>query len=80
MKKISVLTPTYNDAKSIEETLMSLINQTYSNWEHIIIDDGSTDNTKSIIEDFKNKYDKDNKINYICRKQSKSCTIEKIRQ
>lgn len=65
MKKISVLTPTYNDAKSIEETLMSLINQTYINWESIIIDDGSTDDTKSIIEDFKNKYDKDNKITYI---------------
>ncbi len=65
MKKISVLTPTYNDSESIEETLMSLINQTYTNWESIIIDDGSTDNTKSIIENFKNKYDKDNKINYI---------------
>jgi len=65
MKKISVLTPTYNDAKSIEETLMSIINQTYSNWESIIIDDGSTDDTKKIIEDFKKKYDKNNKINYI---------------
>lgn len=65
MKKISVLTPTYNDSESIEETLMSLINQTYTNWESIIIDDGSTDNTKSIIELFKGKYDKDNKINYI---------------
>lgn len=65
MKKISVLTPTYNDSESIEETLMSLINQTYSNWESIIIDDGSTDDTKSVIEDFKNKYDKDNKITYI---------------
>ncbi|MBR3832374.1 MAG: glycosyltransferase [Mycoplasmataceae bacterium] len=65
MKKISVLTPTYNDAKSIEETLMSLVEQTYTNWESIIIDDGSTDNTKHIIQNFKNKYDKDNKINYI---------------
>ena len=65
MKKISVLTPTYNDSKSIEETLKSLINQTYTNWESIIIDDGSTDDTKTIIENFKNKYDKNNKINYI---------------
>ena len=70
MKKISVLTPTYNDSESIEETLMSLINQTYTNWESIIIDDGSTDNTKSIIEIFKNKYDKDNKINYIYQDNS----------
>lgn len=65
MKKISVLTPTYNDAKSIEETLMSLINQTYTNWESIIIDDGSTDNTKHIIEKFKEKHDSNNKIKYI---------------
>lgn len=65
MKKISVLTPTYNDSESIEETLLSLITQTYTNWESIIIDDGSTDNTKTVIEEFKSKYDKDNKINYI---------------
>lgn len=70
MKKISVLTPTYNDSKSIEETLTSLINQTYDNWESIIIDDGSTDNTKSVIENFKNKYDKDNKIKYIYQNNS----------
>lgn len=65
MKKITVLTPTYNDSKSIEETLMSLINQSYDNWESIIIDDGSTDETKQIIEEFKSKYDKNNKIKYI---------------
>ena len=53
MKKITVLTPTYNDSKSITETLTSLSSQTYTNWESIIIDDGSTDNTKSIIENFK---------------------------
>lgn len=70
MKKITVLTPTYNDAESIEETLMSLINQTYTDWESIIIDDGSTDDTKLIIETFKNKYDKDNKINYIYQENS----------
>ena len=50
MNKISVMTPTYNDAKSLEETLNSLVKQTYQNWEQIIIDDGSTDNTAKILK------------------------------
>ena len=53
MKKITVLTPTYNDSKSITETLTSLSSQTYTNWESIIIDDGSTDNTEKIILSYK---------------------------
>ena len=36
MKKITVLTPTYNDSESIKETLTSLLNQSYTNWESII--------------------------------------------
>lgn len=63
--KISVLTPTYNDAKSIVETLDSLFLQNYKNFESIIIDDGSTDNTKEIIKNYKKSNDKDNKIKYI---------------
>ncbi len=65
MKKISVLMPTYNDADTISETLDSLICQDYPNWELIIIDDGSKDNTKEVIEKYKKKKDKDNKITYI---------------
>ena len=53
--KISVLTPSYNDEISITKTLNSLKNQTYTDWESIIIDDGSTDETKRIIEDYKNQ-------------------------
>lgn len=64
-KKISVLMPTYNDADSICETLDSLINQNYENWELIIIDDGSKDDTKSVISNYKKKNDKKNKIKYI---------------
>lgn len=65
MKKITVLTPTYNDSKSIKETLTSLLNQSYTNWESIIIDDGSTDDTKSVIENFKKENNLENKIKYI---------------
>ena len=46
--KISVIMPTYNDCKSIEETLDSLKNQTYKNWELVIVDDGSIDR-KSVV-------------------------------
>ncbi|GBG04827.1 glycosyltransferase [Lactobacillus rodentium] len=48
-KKISVLIPTYNGAATIVETLESVKRQTYQDWEVIIIDDGSTDNTESVI-------------------------------
>ena len=60
--KVSILTPTYNDGESIIETLNSIKEQTYENWEHIIIIDGSTDNTEKIIKDYKKKNDKKDRI------------------
>lgn len=63
--KVSILTPTYNDGKSITETLNSVQNQKYDNWEHIIINDGSTDDTERIIKEYKKKNDKENRIKYI---------------
>jgi glycosyltransferase involved in cell wall biosynthesis len=47
---ISIIIPTYNRALLISKTLNSIISQTYSNWECIIIDDGSTDNTEEVVE------------------------------
>ncbi|MDQ7085044.1 MAG: glycosyltransferase family A protein [Sulfurovum sp.] len=44
--------PTYNAQKYIEEAIESVINQTYIHWELIIINDGSTDNTSSLIASF----------------------------
>jgi len=51
MPKISVIIPAYNVEKHIEKTLKSLINQTFYDFEAIIINDGSTDNTEKIIKD-----------------------------
>lgn len=48
--KVSVITPTYNSAKYVEKTIRSVQSQTYTNWEMIIVDDCSTDNTCEIIE------------------------------
>jgi len=47
--KVSIIMPTYNRAAYIGETVESIRNQTYQNWELIIIDDGSDDNTEEII-------------------------------
>ena len=53
---VSIITPMYNSEKFILKTIESIVNQTYSNWELLLIDDGSTDNTIQIVEDFKLKY------------------------
>ena len=70
VKKISVLMPSYNDCDTLCETLDSLICQSYKNWELVIIDDGSTDNTCQVVKDYKKKYDKHNKIKYIYQDNS----------
>lgn len=57
---ISVIMPTYNQACFIRNAIRSLLIQTYTKWELIIVNDGSTDNTLSFIED----YLKDSRIIY----------------
>lgn len=54
--KISIIIPTYNSAMFIEDCLDSVINQTYKNWEVIIVDQMSTDNTLDIINKKNNKF------------------------
>ena len=49
---VSVIMPAYNAKKYIHEAIESVINQTYQNWELIVVDDCSTDGTKKIIETF----------------------------
>jgi glycosyltransferase involved in cell wall biosynthesis len=53
-RKISIITVSYNSATTIVDTLISVSDQTYDNIEHIIIDGGSTDNTKAIIAQHSN--------------------------
>ena len=49
---VSIITPSFNSEKFIAETIESVQNQTHQNWEMIIVDDCSTDNTVSIIKEF----------------------------
>lgn len=55
MPKVSIVLPTFNGSKYIAESLNSIINQTFTDWELIIINDCSTDNTPDIINDFSSK-------------------------
>lgn len=52
MLKISIVTPSYNQGKYIEETIKSVLNQNYKNFEHIIFDNKSTDNTLDILKKY----------------------------
>ena len=52
MPKISVIIPVYNDGKYISETLDSVIAQTFTDWEAICVNDGSTDNSLKILKQY----------------------------
>jgi len=54
-KKVSVIMGIYNCEKTLNESIESILNQTYQNWELIMCDDGSSDNTFSIAETFAKK-------------------------
>lgn len=54
-KKVSIITTSFNSAKTIEDTIKSVIGQTYPNIEYIIIDGGSTDGTQEIVKKYGTK-------------------------
>jgi glycosyltransferase involved in cell wall biosynthesis len=61
---VSIIIPTFNRAHLIMETLDSLVAQTYINWECIVVDDGSTDDSEFVINEFVKK---DNRFRYYNR-------------
>lgn len=62
---VSIIMPSWNTANFIAESIQSVINQTYTNWELLVVDDCSTDNTDEVVASFKDKrikYFKNKKI------------------
>lgn len=55
-KLVSIIIPVYNSEKYLRETIESVIKQTYSHWELLLVDDFSIDSSKDIIIEYKNKY------------------------
>ena len=79
--KISIVTPSYNQGKYIEQTILSVINQNYPNLEYIIIDGGSTDETVDIIKKYEQHItywvsEKDNGQSHAINKGLQKCTGE----
>lgn len=71
---VSIITPSYNCANYIAQTLDSIISQTYENWEVIICDDCSTDNTKEVVEPYMSSC---NKIRYIRNEKSSGAAVSR---
>lgn len=72
MPQVSIITPTYNCARFIEETIKSVQAQTLTDWEMIISDDCSTDNTKEVIAPY---LASDSRIKYICNDKNSGAAI-----
>ncbi|GAE35809.1 putative N-acetylgalactosaminyl-diphosphoundecaprenol glucuronosyltransferase [Halalkalibacter akibai JCM 9157] len=60
---VSIVTPVFNAERFVTETIESVLSQTYSNWELILVDDCSSDRSKEIIQSFQ---EKDQRIKYVC--------------
>ncbi len=69
LKLVSIITPTYNRADLIGETMDSILSQDYPNLEYIIIDDGSRDETEKVVNKYKKKFSK-RKIVYLKQKNT----------
>lgn len=70
--KVSIITPSYNCGRFLEETIKSVIGQTYSDWELLFQDDCSTDNTRSLVEYIS---DTDSRIKYACNPENSGAAI-----
>lgn len=69
---VSIITPTYNCGAFIAETIESVLAQSYGNWEMIIVDDCSYDNTREIVEQYMSK---DSRIQYHCLEQNSGAAV-----
>ena len=73
---ISIITPTYNCGKFIKETILSVQKQSYSNWEMIIVDDCSTDDTKQVVESIMKE---DARVKYFCLEENSGAAVARTK-
>ncbi len=73
---VSVITPTYNCGKFIGATIASVQNQDYNNWEMIIVDDCSQDETKNIVTEIAAK---DDRIKYFCLEKNSGAAVARTK-
>lgn len=69
---VSVITPVYNAEKFLRETINSVLNQTYTNFEYLLIDDCSTDNSADIVKDYEKQ---DARVKYIRLKENSGAAV-----
>ena len=69
---VSIITPTYNCGKFITETIQSVKAQSYTNWEMIIVDDCSSDDTKVVVEELQKN---DSRIRYYCLEKNSGAAV-----
>ena len=69
---VSIITPTYNCGRFIAETIESVLAQTYQDWEMLIVDDCSTDDTEAIVRAYINK---DTRVKYHCLEHNSGAAV-----
>lgn len=72
---VSIIMPSYNTEKFISETIHSVLSQIYTNWELIIVDDCSNDNTDAVVSEFLN----DTRIRYIKNENNSGAAVSRNR-
>ncbi len=68
MPKVSVIIPTYNRAEFLRRAIRSVLNQTYQDFEIVVVDDASTDKSRDVVSGIS-----DERIRYICHEVNKGC-------
>lgn len=76
---VSIIMPSYNTVRFIEESIKSVLAQTYTNWELIIVDDASTDNTDAVIEGVKRHCERSEAIYYIKNEKNSGAAVSRNR-
>ena len=76
---VSIIMPSYNTGRFIAESIRSVLAQTYTNWELIIVDDASTDDTDAVVEDLKRSCGRSEAIHYLKNAQNSGAAVSRNR-